>query len=283
MEFAYEPLVRFWRSFGDWGFILVLAGVVGEVLTAVIDSTLERKHSPAHRTWEPRLKRYEVVAGWILIIGLAMEYQGHKNETVLLDLNNSLLGQDASQAIERASTANKEAQRFRVKADELEAKTKPRMITETQVTNFIFLTRFISKIPVTVSVGQEGFDTTSFSFQLREMLSKAGFEKKEDGPYGVKSAPNRFSARYIGQEPEVSDVLLVVPPKDVTNSSFQVTLPTNMTNGFKCPIVTSTNEMEIMAGIYMALPQIGISVKPMSGENWAVSGYEFFVPIKYQY
>ena len=36
-----ESLLAFWRDFGDWGFKLVILGVAGEVLAAVISTAFK--------------------------------------------------------------------------------------------------------------------------------------------------------------------------------------------------------------------------------------------------
>ena len=110
-----EPLLNFWREFGDWGFILVLWGVIGEVVAAAIVGLINKRNpddKPEHiKRWEDRLSRYEVLAGWILIIGLGMEYQGHKNETFILDADNAVLYESGKSAEERAGNANLAAQK----------------------------------------------------------------------------------------------------------------------------------------------------------------------------
>ena len=106
-----EPLLNFWREVGDWGFILVLGGVIGEVLAAAIVGIINKRHSAEKPEsilrWEDRLSRYEVLAGWILIIGLGMEYQGHKKETFILDADNAALYESGKSSEERAGNAIK--------------------------------------------------------------------------------------------------------------------------------------------------------------------------------
>ena len=75
-----DPLLVFWRSLGDWGLIIVIVAVALEVGVAAIGLILEKWWKDKFEKWEPCLKRYEVMAGWILVIGLAMEYWGHKRK-----------------------------------------------------------------------------------------------------------------------------------------------------------------------------------------------------------
>jgi hypothetical protein len=109
-----SPLLNFWRAFGDWGFIFVIVGVLGEVCAAAILQNWEEKRSDLEwGKWGKRMKAAERLSGAILIIGLAAEFKGHKRETAILDSANARLQTLAEQADE-------DAQKFRLKAAELE-------------------------------------------------------------------------------------------------------------------------------------------------------------------
>lgn len=125
MESLSEPLLIFWRAFGDWGFILVIVGVLGEVLAAAGETVLEKFSSDLLDKWRPRLKRYEIIAGWILIIGLAMEYEGHKNETVILDSDNAKLYFKAEQAGKDAADARLETVKIKQQMANLDSSKLP--------------------------------------------------------------------------------------------------------------------------------------------------------------
>jgi hypothetical protein len=56
MESLNDPLLNLWRSYGDWGFKLVILGVIGEVLAAIADFVSEKFFKEWHNKWKPRLR-----------------------------------------------------------------------------------------------------------------------------------------------------------------------------------------------------------------------------------
>jgi len=55
-KLSEHPLLESWRSFGDWGFKLVILGVIGEVVAALVDFVSERSFQEWHVRWKPRLR-----------------------------------------------------------------------------------------------------------------------------------------------------------------------------------------------------------------------------------
>src|ERR1039457_2020650 len=94
MESPVNPLLEFWRSFGDWGFILVILGCIGEVIAGAVNKFTPKHFDKYKSHWEV----FEIAAGAVLVIGLAMEYHGHKKETNILDSENSASYLEAKQA-----------------------------------------------------------------------------------------------------------------------------------------------------------------------------------------
>jgi hypothetical protein len=200
MELLNDPLLMFWRLFGDWGFALVIGGVIGEVVFASIEERLgqhEEVISPGTKKWKDRLKRYETLAGWVLIIGLAMEFGGHIRETTILDSSNVTLYGDAKRAerqagraYERAAkfdsdrvTVEKEAEQIRqtnfilqVKLLELENRTAQRTITPENREKFI---KYLSSAPKgTVLIYMNtsgGSEIEKYAQRIREMVYAAGY------------------------------------------------------------------------------------------------------------
>jgi len=150
-----------------------------------------------------------------------------------------------------------------------------RRVTPEQLTNFVFLTQKVTKIPITVSIGQEGSDTESFAYQLRSMLSQAGFGIAEVrqhgspfagvGPLGIYHDPLRRVVSPIGLPNYLGDVL-IASPQDVRAAALLAAgkkfMRFEQTNNFLRPIVESTNKSAIYSGIGCALIQVGIKTLP---------------------
>ena len=60
----------------------------------------------------------------MVIIGLVMEHKGNNESQLIVKRENARVTQQAGEAIERAGNAEREAQGFRLKADELEAQLR---------------------------------------------------------------------------------------------------------------------------------------------------------------
>ena len=112
MDSFNDPLLLAWRSFGDWGFKLVIVGVVGELLAAFTDFLSEKLFKGWHSRWKSELRITEFFFGAVLIIGLAMEYRGHKYETQILDSHNADLQIKAGKAEQEAAAAKVLADRI---------------------------------------------------------------------------------------------------------------------------------------------------------------------------
>lgn len=263
------------------GLVFVLVGVAGEVIC-------EWKKEKKRRE---RLKQMFAV---LLVVGLAWEFiEAAESDKEIATLNGK-----ASAAEER--TANIESTNtallfqveqlhstnlvFRAKVVALEMKQQHRSVTPEQLANFGLLTEKITKIPITVSIGQEGYDTEHFAFHLREMFTKAGFTTNSGaGPFGIFRDPTRVYVSRIGIATTSADIIIVVPSEEEFDKMNAQRFPIEVIKGFKRPIVISTNRTEIYSAINFILPQIGIK-----GAFWASQWkppreFEVLVPLKDQF
>ena len=173
---------------------------------------------------------------------------------------------------------------LRTKLVELELKVQPRRITPEQVKTFIFLTEKIARIPITISVGQEGFDTEVFAFQLREMFSKAGFGSKEvAGAWGILRDPTRLYARSVGTPPFGAEVILALPSSEVFERFKTDRFNIELTNGIVRPIVTSRNEEDVYAALNFVLQKVGVVPAYWQSQWRPPRAFEVFVPLKEQF
>ncbi|HEY5298361.1 MAG TPA: hypothetical protein VIK59_10590 [Verrucomicrobiae bacterium] len=64
----------------------------------------------------------------------------------------------------------------------LQLKLQPRTVSIEQITNFVYLTEKITKIPIKICLTQNGDtpETETFAFQIRDMLTKANFGINSD-------------------------------------------------------------------------------------------------------
>jgi hypothetical protein len=97
--------LEYWRSYGDWGFKLVIIGVAGEVLVAIINKCFNK----LFKKWENRWELFAMISGVVLVVGLAMEYRGHKREMLIVDKDNLRLNKELKQAVKDAGESIKQA------------------------------------------------------------------------------------------------------------------------------------------------------------------------------
>jgi hypothetical protein len=281
----FSPEVWDWADVG--GLALVLVGVFGEVICGhrsfPFQKTGRRRkslleifdgvHNPAKTTWEDNNRRWENRWGAMVIVGLGIE---------LLALPHHFI--EVGELKTAAKMLESTNLLLRVKVSELEIRANPRTIVPEQVTNFIFLTKETAKIPIMVSVGAEGPDTQTFAFQIRDMLSRAGFGvRPTNAPWGIMRDATRMIAREIGTTNDRTQVLFVLPSPDILEYGRTNWILYENTNGFLRPINASTNEVDVYTSLIFVFNQIGIRAKAAvmmwSGEK----NYEIFVPLKEQF
>lgn len=83
----------------------------------------------------------------------------------------------------------------------LKLKLKPRTITQTQVTNFMFLTEKVLKLPIKICIGMKGQE--GFAVNIRNMFTRAGFpQDQSSGSGGLTWSPNSLLYRHLGETNE---------------------------------------------------------------------------------
>src|ERR1019366_10089190 len=93
---------------------------------------------------------------------------------------------------------------------ELQKLKQFRAITPEQITNFIFLTQKIAKIPVRIIILQDGDDTESFGWQLRNMFNRAGFNPPSDaGIWGIDRQSVVMARKTPERRPDSVDVYFI--------------------------------------------------------------------------
>ncbi len=187
--------------------------------------------------------------------------------------------------------SNREIEELHKSNLELQAKLNPRTITLEQITNFIYSTELIRKIPIKICIGQEGSDTETFAYDLREMFTLAKFPVDSSaGVWGITRDPNFISTRPIGYTNEYPDVWLVyystnnwekeqkIPHRFHIKANY-FPFSTNMQ-----PMVLENDPQELFDAIYFTLKQTHIKVETTPDTYWVKTNGEFalLVPIRNQ-
>jgi hypothetical protein len=180
---------------------------------------------------------------------------------------------------------------------ELESKVKARTINSTQLEDFKKLMSLVPKIPIRISLGQEGFDTETFAKQMRDLFNYAGFKADPGaGAYGVSRDPSRVWVRNIGNTNDFPEAaILLNSTNDALNKQFSGKWITQIyqmpalnlyTNFPPVPVINDTNAMEdICSRIGYGFTQIGITWRMflVKDQAWLKPGeFEIFIPIKNQ-
>jgi len=286
MDVFSDPLLNFWRAFGDWGLIVVILAVFLEVAAAATASVLAKLKIENLEKWESRLKRYEVIAGWILVIGLAMEYKGHKEETSILDASNMQLISETNEAetnsaasLAQAAKAEKEAAEANERAVLIESNNlvlqkelHPRIITQKQMKDFIFLTENLPKLPIRVATGMASAEAENYAWQIRNLLNAAKFP-----------VPDSDTNQFLGIDWIANAITLPAPEHDKplvdvqfmsgTTNNYSVLhfLREEQTNGFERFYISTNDTASVYAAIWNYFNQIGISTLPGYAPAWVLT------------
>lgn len=319
----------FWLSLNGWtwlalaGCALVIPGVILESAEYVVKWSEKRKFlkfirwiigSPTMleflcfaKTLKKALLPVETLGFIALVIGLMVEIFGSFQSDVSQSRDNAELYAAAGVATNMAAQAMETAARFNFDAAEarkqaailesnnleLQKKLMPRTISVEQMELFKKYMNLVSKkIPVRVSIGQEGFDTETFGKDVRDMLSYAGFTNTPDcGPWGLFRDSTRLLALppwEAGFQPECE--IMYYSSKDMTE-----TVRTNnqsivgyrgvqspFTNFTIVPAVFDSDPTQmVFQAIGMGLKQVGVSVAWVQGNPWVNSNqFEIFIPVK---
>jgi hypothetical protein len=231
-----EQLSWLWLSLGWVGAFAVIIGVWGE-------EHFDHKVLPYHK--QEKLKwRFWI----ILLCGLAVEFA-------------SLIGTTfTSIALEQRVEVLRKAN------DELEAKTKPRIITEKQINDFIFLTENFPKFPIRVGVEQlnEDEETLSYAWQIRKMLTKAKFpvpDSDTNSFLGIAFMQNAVSALELKEEVATNPPVDIQFISDSTNDLmvFQYR-SVEKTNGFRRYDMSGEGTNYVYGALVNYFIQIGMAI-----------------------
>jgi hypothetical protein len=176
------PRVWFWISWEIFGSVLVAVGCIGEWVL------LYTKEGAEHNRRE---RKFAIVVA----IGVTMDAIGLGHaipEAIRIEGNVTTATEQAekahreaesnavvaAQANERAGNAEKEAQKFRLKADELEKQIQPREINPSQAQSILNRLQKLKtkKCRIIVSYNQPDVETSLFAFRLRELITGCGFD-----------------------------------------------------------------------------------------------------------
>lgn len=164
------------------------------------------------------------------------------------------------------------------KVQDLEAKQQRRTITQAQITNFTFLTERITKIPIVVRASKRGDDTESFAYQIRFLLSAAGFTAPTNsGTWGItRDSHNAAYLRPVGNTNNWPDVMIL----SGSNTDNPTTvLPSEFTNNVTRPIVMDDSPQKIHHALLFCLKKVNIKVQfDPKKTNWLAPGeYELLI------
>jgi hypothetical protein len=263
------------------GILLVVLAVAGEVIC-----DWNRK-----KNLKERLKK---AFGMLLVAGLILEIveaARADRDVAVANLEAKRAGTNAAASYERAAVAEREAGQANERAANTESNNfvlqkqmQPRIITMEQVTNFIFLTAKVPKIPIKICIGQESAETETFAYQFRDMFNQAGFKLDSSaGLFGITRRPDFRMVMPINRN-DYGDIYFITMN---TNWNGVVAYPLNVeiTNGLTRPIITNGDNVEaVYEGIQFALGQINIDTKRYISDTNSVfvnSGeFGFLVPDK---
>jgi hypothetical protein len=256
-----------WVSLEFLGAVIVIIGVWGE-------EWAERRKlpfDPNELVPESIIRKQQSGIFWkILLSGLAIELIGVSLTTIASHWQISDANNNAGNALKVAAAFNKEAEELRSNNLVLKLKMQPRVISAIQVTNFIFLTRYIPKFPISVGVGQIRNETCNYAWQIRNMLDQAGYcapSSDSNLALRIHSDPTAFQYSVImGDTNEWDDVDFV---SDSTNDFALFSgLGFQRTNGFIRVAIAPMDTNGAYAAIINAFDQIGIPAEWHYKPDW---------------
>lgn len=101
--------LKFWQSFSEWGFCLVIVGVFGESVDLIAKWLIRCRKRRLPKRVDKWMLPLESVFWIILCVGLAMEFLGGHKAMLIADRQNAILTAKAEQAGKEAAEANKQA------------------------------------------------------------------------------------------------------------------------------------------------------------------------------
>jgi hypothetical protein len=280
--------LKFWEFVSEFGFIMVIVGVVGEGIELVVEWG-ERRKGKAIAPKKPRwLLPVETFSFAILVIGLAMEFLGSHNAMRIADAENVRLNGLASAANERAANTESNNLVLQAKVLQLENKlrTQVRQITPTDNDEFIaFLRNCQHKKPVKVfvekTIFESDFETRNYTHQIRGMLDAAGYGGKDNDIIKLENFSLIFQVGYTNRE---NPFFIVVYGKqgNVEWRGLKITVDENQMR----TVLQPTSEDESCLGdINAAFSKIGLVPDITIRTDWNFvktnGDWAIFIPAKF--
>jgi len=228
--------------------------------------------NPAKEGHESHHRRRELQFITAVAIGVFMEFLalGHAIPEVMR------LEKDVAVSKERTEQLVSKNLVLRSNVVALEIRLQPRTITLKQITNFIFLTEKITKIPIVVRAAPGGEDTESYAFQIRTLLNFAhfGIPANADNWGIIRDDHKPVFARPIGINDEWADIHLICGSNGIARfPDFNY----EITNGFTRPIVSDDSVVRIYNAIFFCFQQMKMKVGWSTNANWIKPGGVEFV------
>jgi hypothetical protein len=166
--------LKAWEDWADFGFKLVIVGVVGEC-AELFARWFERRTKKRLPKWLNRsLLPIESFFWIVLCIGLSMEYTGGVQSRRISDGKNAALELEAADAKDDAAKSTNDAAQARLETETIKAQIAWREISATQQDKFYRLLAEGFKGPVVVECSGDP-EEVAFATQIANMLSSCGF------------------------------------------------------------------------------------------------------------
>lgn len=219
----------------------------------------------------------------LLVVSLAYElYEASESDKKAADAIKlaGLANESAGKSNERAANTESNNLALRTKVLELEAKMQPRSISKKQISDFIFLTDKIPKIPIRVGVGPTADEVFTFAVKVQTMLADAGYnvpDSDKNEPLGIHQDLSAIS--WYNATPSISniwpDICFIT---DITNDLKKVSFNFEYTNGYARPIVFESDTNKIYAALTFVFQQIGIIYVTSYKPDWVKPNHcEIFI------
>jgi hypothetical protein len=232
-------------SFSGWDWLsivgpaLVVIGLGGELWLVYENSPFN-----PHRPPPISVKHFKIERASVIFVGLGVAVE-------LMTVPHSLM----------------EIAELQSKNLALELKIQPRRITHEQMTNFIFLTERVKKIPIALVVAREDVEVGSFATDLRTMFSRAKFETNPDANAdGINEIPDLIFTRKFGIEDDSSLTFFLYR----TNYTSYGTPAFRA--GIERPILPDGNDEWVYAAIKECCERIGIKTEWLATTNFVAPG-----------
>jgi len=153
-----------------------------------------------------------------------------------------------------------------------------RNISEEQITNFIFLTQKIPKIPIRIGMGTPRDEVFTYAIQVRSMIEAAGFKIPDSDTNlieGIHQDPSAFNYRKFTTPLDWPDIQIIT---DTTNSLFGAKFSYESAGGFQRPVVSENDTNGIYVALSVVLQEIKIPVTWAYKPDWVSPAHcEFYI------